>query len=189
MTIRATFFLSAILLTPAAAAAGTLTVIGTNADAQACFRAADSDQPSRPAITVCTRALADADLAQRDRLATLVNRGIVHFRAGMLEAALADFDTALAHSPGQPDALINKGIALLAAGAETGVALALLDEGLAGGPQRPWVGFYGRGVAHELAGKDALAYRDYRMARDLRPGWRLATDALARFSIAENGTS
>ena len=187
---RAAFLVSALMLVPAASAsAGTLTVVGANADAQACYRAADSEAQRADAVPLCTRALAEGNLSQRDTIATLVNRGIVQFRLSAIDAALADFDAVLAQEPGQPDALINKGVALLAGGAEIDVAVALFDEGLARGPQRPWVGYYGRAVAHELAGRDALAYRDYRTARELRPGWRLAEDALSRFSVVANGSS
>ena len=183
MIARSIFLIGSSLLLATAANAHSVTVIGTNADAIACYRAADSEVRRPDAVRQCTIAIEEGDLSTQDRMATLVNRGIVHFRLESFDAAIADFDAALAIQPGQPDALINKGITMLAGGAEIGSALALIDQGLDGRPQRPWVGYYGRAVAHELQGRDAQAYRDYRRAQELRPGWRPAEQALARFSV------
>ena len=171
------------LLLAAAANAHSITVIGANADALACYRAADSETRRPDVVATCTRALREGDLDHYDRMATLVNRGIVQFRLAEFDAALADFDAALGMEPGQPDALINRGITMLAAGHDIDRSLAYIDRGLEGGPRRPWVGYYGRAVGHELAGRDAAAYHDYRRALDLRPGWHLAREALARFSV------
>ena len=184
MIARSFVLIGSSLLCATAANAHSITVIGSNADAIACYRAADSEARQPDAVRQCTVAIDEGDLSLHDRMATLINRGIVHFRLEAFDAAIADFDAALAIEPGQPDALINKGITMLAGGAEIGSALALIDQGLEGAPQRPWVGYYGRAVAHELAGRDAQAYRDYRRARELRPGWRPAEQALARFSVA-----
>jgi tetratricopeptide (TPR) repeat protein len=134
------------------------------------------------ALERCAAAL-EADLTNHDRLATFVNRGIIRFRLEDTTGALADFDSALAIDSDQPDALINKGITMLAGGAEIGASMALIEQGLTGSPQRPWVGYYGRGVAHELAGRDSQAYQDYRRAQELRPGWAPAEQALSRFSV------
>jgi tetratricopeptide (TPR) repeat protein len=167
---------------PAAAAASGLTVIGASPAATNCYRAADSSgAPNADALAACDQALTEAALRYEHRIATHVNRGIVRFRMGQLDGAHADFDAVLAREPRQPDALINKGIVTLASGGDIEAAMVLLDQGLAGSPQRPWVGYYGRAVAHELAGRDALAYRDYKKAAELKPGWSLARAALARF--------
>lgn len=183
MRLRSFFLVGAALLVGSAANAHSVTIIGTNADAIACFRAADSDARRPDAVRICAAALSSSDLDNQDRMATFVNRGVVQFRLENFDAALADFDAALAMAPGQPDALINRGITMLANGGDDGEAMAMIDQGLAGQPQRPWVGYYGRAVAHELAGRDGQAYRDYQRARDLRPGWRPAELALTRFSV------
>ncbi|WP_291009759.1 tetratricopeptide repeat protein [Hydrogenophaga sp.] len=47
-----------------------------------------------------------------DKARTLFVSGNAHFEAGRLEAALADFDAALAHSPGRPSLLVNRGATL-----------------------------------------------------------------------------
>jgi tetratricopeptide (TPR) repeat protein len=165
------------------ASAHSVTVIGNNADAIACYRAAESEARRPDAVALCSAAIQEGELSVRDQMATFVNRGIVRFRIEEFDGAIADFDAALALQPGQPDALVNKGITMLAGGAEIDNALTLIDQGIANRPQRPWVGYYGRGVANELAGRDAQAYRDYRRAQELRPGWAPAEQALTRFSV------
>lgn len=167
-----------------AASAHTLTVAGRNADARACYNSARFDRAWVETLPRCTRALTDPSLSRSDEVATLVNRGILRLRTSDLDGSIADFDAAMALSPNQPDALINKGIALLSRGGSDDLALTLIDRGIAGEPERPWVGYWARAVAHELAGRDTEAYRDYRQAEQLYPGWLPAREAIARFSVA-----
>lgn len=182
MNMKTLVLIGTAVCLPAAAGAATLTVVGTSPAANACYDGADSESPDASDLAACNSAMAEPELRYDDRIATLVNRGIVRFRLGELGGANADFDAVLASQPGQPDALINKAIVTLADDGDIESALAMLNRGLSGTPQRPWVGYYGRAVAHELAGRDELAYRDYRKAQDLKPGWTLARQALARFS-------
>ncbi|WP_129792514.1 tetratricopeptide repeat protein [Sphingosinicella sp. CPCC 101087] len=182
MIVRTLLILGSSFLVAAGAQAQSVTIIGANSDALTCFRAADSDLRRPDALPACAAAL-NAELSTHDRMATHINRGVIRFRLEDTSGALADFDAALAMDPDQPDALINKGITMLAGGADIGPSMALIEEGLNGGPQRPWVGYYGRAVAHELAGRDAQAYHDYRRAQELRPGWAPAEQALSRFSV------
>ena len=187
MYVKAMILLGASLALPAAAFAASTTIMGSNPQARACYLAAEATEYSDPradALAICNKALGNQALSYQDQLATHVNRGIVEFRLGMFDRALQDFDAALAIEPNQPDALINKGITMLASGAGIEDSLRLLDAGLAGDPHRPWVGYYGRAVAHELAGRDAAAYEDYKQAQELKPGWALARQALARFSVS-----
>lgn len=181
---KAVFAACASMVLPVAALAASISVFGQNAQARACFLAADRDSASTRDLAVCNRAIQSETLNHGDFIATLVNRGIVNFRMQRFDAAVADFDQVLAREPGQPDALINKGITLLASGGSLEAATRMLDDGLAGGPQRPWVGYYGRAVAHELAGRDAEAFRDYKQAQALKPGWSVAEKALSRFSAS-----
>ena len=180
---RILFSLTATVAFAGSANAHSISVLGTNADAVACFRAADSEVRAESALQPCAAALRSADLSTYDRMATFVNRGIVRFRLEDFDGALADFDEAMRIEPNQPDAMINRGITMLAAGEDISQSVAYIEGGLARGPQRPWVGYYGRAVANELAGRDAAAYSDYRRAAELRPGWDLPRQALARFSV------
>lgn len=183
MTGKALLATAATFALAAAADAHSITVIGNNADAVACFRAADSTARTPQAVPVCTKALRSGNLDTYDQMATLVNRGIVRFRISDFDGAIADFDAAMALRPNQPDAMINRGITMLAAGHALEPSLAYIEGGLERGPQRPWVGYYGRAVANEIAGRDAEAYRDYHRAMELRPAWELPRQALARFSV------
>lgn len=180
---KAILAVSATAALAGAANAHTISVLGSNADAIACYRAADSEARRPDALETCAAALRSRDLTSYDRIATLVNRGIVRFRLEDFDGAIADFDEAMRIEPAQPDAMINRGITMLAAGHDVEQSAAFIDRGLARGPQRPWVGYYGRAVANELAGRDAAAYRDYKRAQELRPGWSLPRQALARFSV------
>ncbi|HEX8527810.1 tetratricopeptide repeat protein [Allosphingosinicella sp.] len=175
--------LAASLALASPADAHTITVMRSNSDAADCFRAAEDDGARRESLQLCDRALADVTLASHDRMATFVNRGILRSRTGDFDGAFADFDSALAIEPNHPDAMINRGITMLAAGRPIDESKAVIEQGLAREPARPWVGYYGRAVANEMAGRDSAAYHDYRRALALRPGWRLASEALARFSV------
>jgi len=180
---KALFAVAATAALAGAANAHSISVLGGNADAIACYRAADSEARRPDALATCAAALRNSDLTNYDRMATLVNRGIVRFRLEDFDGAIADFDGAMRIEPAQPDAMINRGITMLAAGHDVEQAAHYIERGLARGPQRPWVGYYGRAVANELAGRDAAAYRDYKRAQELRPGWALPRQALARFSV------
>lgn len=180
---RTAFAIGAVTLIAGAANAHSISVLGSNADAIACYRAADSENRRPDALEVCAAALRNDDLTTFDRMATFVNRGIVRFRLEDFQGALGDFDEAMRIQPEQPDAMINRGITMLAAGSDVDQSVQFIERGLARGPQRPWVGYYGRAVANELAGRDAAAYRDYRRASELKPDWQLPRRALARFTV------
>lgn len=185
-------FAAALLATalPLAAWSATISVGGQNALAHACYVAAEHG-PSisqRQALATCDRSLQEEALLVRDRMATHVNRGVINFRSRNLHAALLDFDRALALQPNQPDALINKALTMTAGDGDINEAIKLFDTALAGKPERPWIGYYGRAVAHELSMHDALAYYDYRRAQALRPDWTLPSAALTRFTVKPKGS-
>ena len=64
------------------------------------------------AFASCDQALAGT-LAVRDHAATLVNRGILKAAIGEGDAAIADYDAALALEPQFADAYVNRGTALM----------------------------------------------------------------------------
>ena len=135
---KALFACGAAALFAGAANAHSINVLGTNADAVACFRAADAETARPAALEACTRAVRSEELTSYDRMATLVNRGIVQFRLERFDAAIADFDAAMEIEANQPDAMINRGITMLAAGQDIESSMRYIDDGLARGPQRPW---------------------------------------------------
>ena len=69
-------------------------------------------------------------------MATFVNRGIIRFRLEDFSGAIADFDEAMRIEPNQPDAMINRGITMLAAGHDIDQSADYIERGIAGGPQR-----------------------------------------------------
>jgi tetratricopeptide (TPR) repeat protein len=180
---KAVLALGATLALAGTADAHSISVLGRNADAIACYRAAATETRRPDALDNCAAALRSLDLSNYDRMATFVNRGILRFQLEDFAGAIADFDEAMLIEPEQADAMVNRGITMLAAGEDVDASVSYIDRGLAGRPSRPWVGYYGRGVANELAGRDSAAYRDYQRALELHPNWELARRALARFSV------
>lgn len=159
-----------------------MTVIGSGA-ARQCYLAALSRSGAQVGLETCDRALAEEPLGKRDQAATLVNRGIVRLHAREEASALIDFDAALAVSPGLPEAKVNKAVALVRMDGDKAAAISLVNEALAAGVSKPEVAHYARAVAHELMGDLAAAYRDYRRAAELKPGWSDPARQLERFTV------
>lgn len=87
-------------------------VIGASL-ARSCYLAAESKMsPDMDDFRTCDAALRDGGSAA-DVVATYVNRGILYLRSGRIEPAVADFDRATALDPGEPEAYLNRGSALL----------------------------------------------------------------------------
>lgn len=160
-----------------------VTVIGTST-ARLCYEAAESTRSVSAAMLAnCNEALADVALTQRDLVATYVNRGILRLRMNQTDAAIADFDTAIAKDPGEAEAYLNKGMALLRSSEGGGQALTLFDTALAKRTRKPAIAYYGRAIAHEMTGNVRKAYFDYRQASQLAPEWTLPKDELVRFKV------
>ena len=170
--------LSAFAL-PASASVVTL----GNSDARICYMAADS--PSMPVvreIRACDDALGRESLTAYEVVATHVNRGILRLRRGMIDAAIADFDRAIALDPNQPEAYLNKGAALLRR-ENPGEAMNLFTIALERQTTRPALAHYGRAVANETLGNLSAAYRDYTAASRIAPDWRDPRQELTRFRV------
>ena len=175
--------LLAVLLTASSipALAG-VTVVGTTA-ARICYEAADSPlMPQMRDLQRCDSALNDEVLSDYERVATHVNRGILQLRRGRVDAAIADFDRAMALDPDQPEAYLNKGAALIRQQDPQG-ALPLFTVALERNTSRPAVAHYGRGVANEALGNLQQAYADYRRASELAPEWAEPRAELQRFRV------
>jgi tetratricopeptide (TPR) repeat protein len=177
--------ITAALAATAVPAVAAVTVVGSSS-ARLCFEAADARiAPDRDAIGRCDQALNEENLSPYDTVATYVNRGILKLRLGLGDAAIADFDAALARDPDQPEAYLNKGIALLRMPGHSAQAVPLFDEALAKKTRRPALAYYGRGVANELNGNIRNAYFDYREASRIEPKWRDPQDELTRFKVRQ----
>jgi tetratricopeptide (TPR) repeat protein len=181
--MRSKFLFAAAAMLAASPAAAAVSVIGSTA-AQSCYEAAGARAVQGPdVIRMCDEALRQEGLSHEDRVATLVNRGILKARAGAIGDAIADYDAALSGDPDQAEAYLNKGFALLNLSEAGDQAKPMFDTALAKKTRRPELAYYGRAVAHELSGQVRAAYMDYRQASRIDPKWRQPKLDLARFRV------
>ena len=130
----------------------------------------------------CTLALENESLSRHETAATYVNRGVLYLSDAAVDRARRDFDQALKIEPGLPEAMVNRGAALIAGGHDAEGA-AQITRGLALKPTEPEKAYYNRGVAEERLGDVRSAYFDYRTASQLKPDWSLPKTELARFTV------
>jgi tetratricopeptide (TPR) repeat protein len=181
--MRSKFLFAAAAMIAASPAAAAVSVIGNTA-ARTCYEAAGArTAQGQDMIRMCDEALRQEGLSHDDRVATLVNRGILKARGGRIGEAIVDYDAALRSDPDQAEAYLNKGFALLNLPDSQVEAKPMFDTALAKKTRRPELAYYGRGVAHELSGKVRAAYLDYRQASRLDPKWRQPRLELARFRV------
>lgn len=177
------FLFAAAALLVASPAVGAVTVLG-NSSARLCYEAAESrSNPNPTTIRTCDQAMRDEALSDYDRVATLVNRGILKARLGHVEEAIVDYDAALNRDPNEAEAYLNKGFALLHLSDAAPQARPMFDSALQKKTRRPELAYYGRAVANELSGQVRAAYEDYRQASLLDPSWKDPKADLARFSV------
>jgi tetratricopeptide (TPR) repeat protein len=166
----------------AAPAQASVIVLG-NTDARMCYEAADSPMaPGAREIRRCDEALLRESLSAYEVVATHVNRGILRLRRGMIDAAVADFDRAIALDPNQPEAYLNKGAALMRRD-NSAEAVNLFTIALERNTTRPAIAHYGRAIAQETLGNLSAAYRDYQAASRLDPQWNEPRVELTRFRV------
>jgi tetratricopeptide (TPR) repeat protein len=181
--MRSKFLFAAAALLAASPVAGAVTVIG-NSSARLCYEAAESRMsPSMTFVRTCDQAMRDEGLSGYDRVATLVNRGILKARLGDLEDAIVDYDAALRGDPNEAEAYLNKGFALLHLPDAAQQARPMFDTALEKRTRKPALAYYGRAVANELSGHVRAAYEDYQQASRLDPKWQDPKAELARFSV------
>ncbi len=159
-----------------------------NSHARGCFEAAEQKSDSRKGLRQCDSALRDDGLAPDDRVATLVNRGIVQMQARNPAAAIADYDAAIAARPDAAEAWVNKGLAYLAMGDHDAEAAQTLSEAIARNPARPAHAYFARANAYEGMGRLRDAYEDYARAAALEPGWDAPAVELERFKVVKGKT-
>ena len=172
---------AAVLVVPLNAATGAVFTVGGPLS-QNCYQAALSRDDRSSAVEGCTRALNEEGLANPDRAATFVNRGIVYMARGHGNEADADFDHALAINASLSDAWLNKGFLRIREG-KGQEALLLVQRGIDNGPRRQALAYFARGVAHEQAGDYRSAYNDLIRARQMEPQWSLPGEWLAHYQV------
>ncbi|MCH8684755.1 tetratricopeptide repeat protein [Pedomonas mirosovicensis] len=168
------------VLAAGSAVAG-VTVLGTG-KARACYEAAEGRDYTRETLTLCSEALSEETLSQRDRAATLVNRGIVKMGLKDVDGAVADYETALGAQKRMGEAYVNLGIAYMFQKKDR-EALQALSQGLALNPAKAHVGYYTRAIVNELLGDVRSAYFDYQKAAELAPTWDEPRAQLQRFRV------
>lgn len=133
------------------------------------------------AVVACTTALEDRKLPHRDRVNTYINRGVLHLRRKEGEAALADFDAAIALDPRHAEAHLNRGGALMML-RQPALAVSAITASMSFGVSYPHKAYYNRAAAREALGDIRGAYEDYSAALSIQPDWGLAEAELARFA-------
>jgi len=164
--------------------AGALTEGIGKGDARACYLAAETHQYPEIGIATCSRALVEESLNNADRASTLVNRGVLKFANGENAEAMADFEAAIKILPEQGDAYADRGVSLILLG-RYDEALANINQGIDLGLNHPYLGYYDRALAEEVMGRYPDAYRDYKHALELEPGFTQASDKLKTFILTK----
>jgi len=173
---------AALAAIPASTTAAVLTVGGGYA--HSCYKAADAQDARSTAIQTCNHALSEDALSPDDRVATLVNRGIVHLRRIDLPQAEADFDAALAIDPTQAEAWLNKAV-LHARHGKSVDAMPMVQKALELKTNRPALAYFVRAMAYEDSGNIRAAYHDLQRAQALEPNWAEPQIELKRFKVRQ----
>jgi tetratricopeptide (TPR) repeat protein len=162
----------------AAAPAHAVTMLYFVDPAVRCSQAAQNIGDLHAGLSYCDEALRDPLMNHRGGL--LVDRGIVKFALDDAPGALADFNAGLAENPALGDGYINRAALLISlrrfdeARADIGKAMEL-------GANNMHAAYYDRAVIEDEAGDYPAAYRDYKQALALKPGYSAAARELARF--------
>ncbi len=148
----------------AALAAAALTAIATNAGAQA----PGCGAPNTDGIAGCTAIIDNPSATAQERAKALRIRGIIHFRRGAYDDAIADFSASIGLDATNVAIYVNR------AGAyqrkrDYGRAMADYNHAAALDPQEPWV-FLERGIAYYRMHDFVHARQDYDEAIRLNPG-------------------
>ena len=134
------------------------------------------------AISVCSKAITDEGLSPRDLAATFVNRGVLYLAASTPAVAERDFRSAIAINASSGEAYVDLGAAEIAQNRPK-PGIADIDHGLSLAAKEPEKGYFNRAMAEDSLGEASAAYRDFRTALQLRPGWTLPEAELTRFTV------
>lgn len=163
------FVVSLALAAPATAQLS-VTTLGAS-DARACYENAQSAAAADTAP--CDKALRDPGTTQSDRRKTLVNRGIIQNRNGDLQAAVDDFNAALASDPNLPEAYVNRGNSYFLAG-RFDQAIADYQKSLSLGLAKAHVAWYNIGLAYDAKKEPDKAREAYEKALEIYPDFAAA---------------
>ncbi len=151
-----------------------------NTDAELCYSAAETAGVSAGSLDHCDAALKDRTLFKKNRIATLVNRGILFNHRRDYTAAIADFEAALALDPEASAAYVNRGNAYFST-QRFDLAIDDYSTSLQMNPQNPYIAHYNRGLVYETKREGKLAFADFVRATELRPGWEPALTRVQQY--------
>lgn len=168
-----------------------MSVLGGSEDAHTCatsaqFAAATNDIGSVDEEP-CDRALKSDALNFKDRVATLINRGVIRVANGEVQAGYNDYEKVLEISPDTPETYVNLGNMYLV-GKKFETAVEFYNKSLELKIRQVHVALTNRGMAYENLGNFSAAEADYRKAIEIAPAWPVAPLKLKRL-LARSGAS
>ena len=155
-------------------------IVFGNTDAELCYRAAEMATVPASSLDHCDAALRDRTLAKKDRVATLINRGILYNHRRNYTAAIADFEAALALDPAASAAYVNRGNTYFYSG-QLDLAIENYSTSLQMNPRNPHLAHYNRGLVNEAKREAKLAFADFVRAAELRPDWEPALTRVQQY--------
>lgn len=180
-----------ILTASFSASSQSMQVIGGESTARNCYMAATIASQmqigSREDIEECTFALENVSLRYRDRVATLINRGIIYVAMERYDEAIKDYDRAFRLDPDVAELHVNRGN-MFYMGQAYEKAIEEYTSAINMEFTKEHVALYNRGLAYEKIGELEKAEADYRRAIELVPEWGRAQDKLERILRKRNQT-
>ena len=172
-----------VALAPGSAFAQAMSVIGGSEDAHTCATSAQFAASTHDVGTVdvepCDRALESDALGFKDRVATLINRGVIRVANGDFQDGYSDYENVMAISPETPETYVNIGNMYLA-GEKYETAVEFYSKSLELKIRQVHVALTNRGMAYEKLGNKVAAEADYRKAIEIAPAWPVAQMKLKR---------
>ena len=186
MTIRTyikSFTIVTSLIIPVVISAQSMTVIGGEQSARNCFSAAtiaaQMHFASTEDIKECTFALEHTTLQMKDKVATLINRGIIYVALEEYDKAIRDYDKAYRINPNVAEIHVNRGNMLFMS-RFFDQAVTEYSKAISQDFTKLHIALYNRGLAYEKLGQLDKAEADYRRALELMPEWKRARNKLDR---------
>jgi tetratricopeptide (TPR) repeat protein len=173
----------AVLMATAAQAGGQVQQMLYNVDAVSlCSQAASEQADLKDGLVACNTVLADPNM--NHRAALLTDRGVIQARLGNNEAALQDYNGAIALDAAMGDAYVSRAGVLIAL-KRYDEARADIAQGMALNATNMHVAYYSRAVVEEESGDVKAAYRDYKTALAIKPDFAPANRELSRFKVVQ----
>ncbi len=184
--------LLSLLLAPIQLRAQAVTVIAGSPEAQHCYTAAilatRMKSGSSADIDICNTAISSGKLRKRDLSATHLNRGIIYASMQNYDAAIEDYNIAMALTPKKGEVYVNRGN-IYYLGAEYEKAQREYSKALDLKVKAKHVAYTNRGMSLHKLGEKTAAAENYRKALQLSPNFSIAEDLLQQVLIELNSQS